>query len=625
MKYFGERPKRATTLEYETSTRSVQTTAVDIVPKQSLSEEQQLVLDEVRNGKSVVVDSCIGSGKTRTLQAICDAFPNSRILYLTYNRLLKIDAQEKITNRNTTVQNYHGFVYRYLSRRGIKVSPDKQIRTFLEKCSDVPLIYDIVCVDEYQDLEEDTVQLLLHIAKECPKAQWIFVGDMQQKIYDKTKVNVYKDCIEKIIPDYVPLAFTQSFRISKQHAEFLSNLWSKEIHGVNSDCKVETIDSFSAILDILDTIPNKDVLVLGPRFGLTQELVNILERRNPDKYNKQTVWTSIRDKDENFPIQPNSLIVTTYDGCKGMERPVCIVIDWTNKHYESRVEKPFVDQKIITNLFCVAASRGKDRIIFYRDPVRMHDTHLLQHSDLTLSYTQDLPSYDPSTMFAFKHPADIRKCMEDLIIEDVPQEDTFIIEAETHDGNIDLSPAVGVYQEIAFFKNYNFQRILDGLEDRPILSRIRKWVSEQSNLTAEQKALALTAYNTELFRYCNQATDKFLTNEMYEALMKRLSSKIKADSTRIQVPCHVVHEFTAFGYVDYVDESNIPWELKFVSVLDNELYLQTAMYVIARKVPYAYLWNTRTNELKKVSIKNREQFLSDVYTCITMGRTLRRF
>ncbi|MCM1322856.1 MAG: AAA family ATPase [Acetobacter sp.] len=597
--------------------------SVQQIHTQQLSDEQKLVIEELKKGNSVVVDSCIGSGKTFAIQCVCNEFPDRRILYLTYNRLLKMDAQDKITNRNTTVQNYHGFVYKYLIRRNIKVAPDKQIKAFLEKCTDIPLVYDLICIDEYQDLEEDTVQLLLHLAKECPQAQWVFVGDMAQKIYDKTKVNVYKDCIEKIAPNYVPLAFTKSFRISAQLADTLSNMWGKRIVGVNSDCAVEETQDFKEILWLLDQTPNKDVLILGPRYGLTQELVNILERHNPQKYNKQTVWTSIRDKDENFRIQPDSLIVTTYDGCKGMERPVCVVIDWTNSHFKNRVEKPFVDQNIIRNLFCVAASRGKKQIVFYRDPTHK-DEHFLELADLTLSYSQDLPDFEPSTMFGFKHPADIARCMEDIEIEDIPQDETAQIDAITADGNIDLSPAVGIFQEITFFKKYDFDKAVNRLQEKPILTRIRKWMSEQSALTDEQKALALTAYETELFRYCKQATPEFMDKQNHELLISRLSSKLDAESSRIQVPCHVVAEFTASGYMDYVDDKNIPWELKFVSSLNNEHYLQTAMYVVAKKAPFAYLWNVRTNELKKVKVKNVQKFLEDTYTCITMGRKLRR-
>lgn len=605
-------------------TFSTQPVSADQVNGYELSDEQKAVLEEVKKGSSVVIDSVIGAGKTSLLQAIVNAFPYKRILYLTYNKLLKLDAQDKIKNRNATVQNYHGFVYKYLTRRNIFVPPDKQIKTFLEKCSDIPLIYDIIAVDEFQDLEEDSSMLLAHIAKECPNAQWVFVGDMHQKIYDKTKIDVYKDCIEKLAPNYVPMTLTKSFRISADHAKFLSSLWEKDIKGVNSKCKVDVTEKFGDVIKLLDDTPNKDILVLGPRYGLTQELVNMLERHNSKKYNKQTVWTSIRDRDDNFKIQPDSMIVTTYDGCKGMERPVCIVIDWTDAHFRNRVEKPFVDQDIIRNLFCVAASRGKSKILFYIDPSNPHE-HFLQQEDLALSYAQVLPEFSPSSMFDFKHPVDILRCMDDLKIEDIPQEDKTEIVVQSSDGNIDLTPAIGVYQELAFFKNYNFQKAIDRLHETPMLTRIKYWMSHKSQLTHEQQALALTAYSTELFRYCQQATDHFITDEMKKSLFDRLSSKLDANSTRIQVPCHVVSEFTATGFMDYIDKKGIPWELKFVNTLSNSNYLQTAMYCVATKKPYAYLWNVKKNELKKVSVPNVEKFLADVYTCITLGRKLRRY
>lgn len=589
-----------------------------------LSDEQQDALDAIIRGDSIVIEACVGAGKTTFLQAVCQTFRDKRILYLTYNRLLKLDAQKKIAGANVTVQNYHGFVYKYLTRRGIHVEPSKQIRTFLDKCSDVPLIYDLIMIDEVQDLEEDTTDLLLYIAKECPKAQWVFVGDMAQKIYDKTKIDVYKDCVEKIIPNYVPMSFTKSFRISYDHSQFLSSLWSKQITGVNPNCQVSTTTNFKEVLALLDATPNDQLLILGPRYGLTQELVNMLERHNPQKYNKQTVWTSIRDRDENFQIQPHSMIVTTYDGCKGMERPVCVVIDWTNSHFKNRVEKPFVDQTIIRNLFCVAASRGKDKILFYSDPTRPGE-HLLRQRDLTLSYTQDLPTFEPSQMFSFKHPADILRCLDSVKVEEIEQKDIEPIEVLKADGNIDLTPAIGIYQEITFFKYWNFEKHLNALEDKPILNRVKKWIADQGKLTDEQKALALTAYSTELFRYCNQASQNFISPAEHQRLFDRLKSKLNPDSKKIQAGCHIVSEFSAFGFLDYVDENNIPWELKFVGNLSNENILQAAIYSLMYKSPYVYLWNTRVNDLRKVSVTNKEQFLSDVYTCITMGRKLRRY
>ena len=586
-----------------------------------LSDEQQAVLEEVKKGNSVVIDSVIGSGKTRTLQAICDYFSSLKILYLTYNTLLKLDAQKKITNRNVTVQNYHGFVYRYLIRKGLNVEPNKQIKTFLEKCPDIPIHYDLICIDEYQDLEEDSVNLLLYLAKICPKAQWVFVGDMSQTIYDKTQVDVYEDCLNKIIPQYIPMALTKSFRISDLHATFLSSLWGKYIVGVNPNCSVVKTDNFDRVLEVIDGAKNEDVLILGPRYGFTQELVNILEKHDSKKYNKNTVWTSIKDRDENFTINPNSLIVTTYDGCKGMERPICIVIDWTNNHFKNRVTKPYVNSNIIRNLFCVAASRGKDKIIFYENPNAI-DAHLLTQRDMENAYVQVEMIYEPNSMFSFKHQVDIDACMEDVIVEEIPQDDTTPIDVVKADGNIDLTPAVGIYQEITFFKKWDFMRKWESLKDSPIKDKVGRWIKRQKSFTDEKRALALSAYSTELYRYCNQATSKFISKKEHDRLLERIGTHLDANSDNIQVKASYRSKIKVTGFMDYVDEDRIPWELKFVSTLTNEHILQTAMYSVMYNSPYAYLWNTRTNDLRKISVKEKKRSLKNVYNCVTMGREL---
>lgn len=76
-----------------------------------LTDEQQLFIDYVKQGRNVLVDACIGSGKTTAIQALCMELPKTmRILYLTYNKLLKLDAKAKIKRKGCTVTNYHSFV-----------------------------------------------------------------------------------------------------------------------------------------------------------------------------------------------------------------------------------------------------------------------------------------------------------------------------------------------------------------------------------------------------------------------------------------------------------------------------------------------------------------------------------
>ena len=97
-----------------------------------LSDEQQLFIENALQGKNILVDACIGSGKTTAIQHLCNMLPGTKnVLYLTYNKLLKLDAKSKIKKRNVTVTNYHGFAYMILSRNGVSAGNSPLFQTLI--------------------------------------------------------------------------------------------------------------------------------------------------------------------------------------------------------------------------------------------------------------------------------------------------------------------------------------------------------------------------------------------------------------------------------------------------------------------------------------------------------------
>ena len=331
-----------------------------------LSDEQMYFVKKAVEGNNILVDACIGSGKTTSIQYLCNQLPETkRILYLTYNKLLKLDAKNKIKNKNATVTNYHGFAYSILRRCGITPGYADSVQLFIKGDYPIPR-YDVLIIDEYQDIEQEFAELLLYVQEKNPEIQIIAVGDMAQKIYDKTTLNV-QEFIQKFLGEHIEIEFTNCFRLSDDLAGLLGRVWKKKITGVNPNCKVGFMTKEEAT-DFLKNQEPKDILCLGAHRGDMTNILNSLEADCPERFNKKTVFAKIRET-EGGTTEPNSktAIFTTYDSSKGMERPICMVFDWTYKYWITRIRMPDVSYQILRNVFCVAASRGKQQIIFVSD------------------------------------------------------------------------------------------------------------------------------------------------------------------------------------------------------------------------------------------------------------------
>ena len=157
---------------------------------EELSTEQQQFIQYAMGGHNILVDACIGSGKTMAIQTLCTYARAKRVLYLTYNKLLKLDAQDRIRNGMVTVTNYHGFCWSELARAGVRCGLSELIQTYNQvRPSCLP--YDVLILDEYQDIEQEIAEMLEHVKGCCPGIQIIAVGDMSQKIYYKTRLDVH--------------------------------------------------------------------------------------------------------------------------------------------------------------------------------------------------------------------------------------------------------------------------------------------------------------------------------------------------------------------------------------------------------------------------------------------------
>lgn len=597
---------------YNYNVNTSPSTTIKIRSVKELSTEQQEFIELVKQGKNVLVDACIGSGKTTAIQSLCNELPNKNILYLTYNTLLKVDAKQKIKSYNVEVTNYHGYAYMYLKKANIPCGITDLLQVFNLKHPPIKTNYDLLVIDEYQDIDLEISEALEYIKENNPNMQIVAVGDMEQKIYDKTSLDVTK-FIDNFLGNYEKLKFTQCFRLNSSLAEWLGRIWQKDIKGVNNNCEISLM-TLQEVKSFLATQEVEDILCLGARTGNMTWVLNDLETTMPNKFNKRTVYATIKDEDKgNVNSANNCAIFTTFDSSKGMERKVCVVFDFTEDYWEIRLKQPSVKYEILRNIFGVAASRGKEHIIF----VNVKGHPMLTEKTLSTPKAVD-QSYRPfniSDMFSFKYKEDVEDCFNMLAVKELQPKDR-TIEIKHSDGLIDLSPCIGIYQEAMFFNNYDIQLDIQFAQE---MSPNRQPIDIKPNATLEEQVLYLVAYKTYYDRYVKQVSLPFVTTNQANLLKDRLFTHFDGNEL-VQQDCEIAllnnSDIKMKGKVDVL-KNDIVYELKFVNELSHENFLQCAVYIVALGLEKGILWNIYDNQMYEITVDNRKEFLKQVVKTIT--------
>lgn len=603
----------------------------------TLTPEQQFFIDSALAGKNILVDACIGSGKTTTIQKACDALNPKQVLYLTYNRRLYDDACKKIQSTNTTIATFHRFAALCCNGNGLSDNSMSTVcRTFNNHVTRIPK-YDVIIVDEYQDLRADTAGVLQTICRLSYQnyngfmPQFLIVGDMQQKIYDTSnfKADEFVKTLFGILQNDIFMRFTSCFRLNASYAAEIGQAWQKSIVGCNPNNRISEMKHLTDVAKILNNYEPGDILVLGGKmsWGARTQLQNILENTYPEKFNKNTVYASMDEQDEMQRFDTSeAAIFTTYDSAKGLERKICVVCDFTEKYLESRM-KHSVSRQILKNIFLVAASRGKERIIFYFNNTD-EKLEFDEIAKLTGNMPIDMKPAAISQAFDHKYEEDIRDCM-DFIVTETIQESQSLIPAVKSDGFIDLSTCIGIHAQATYFSNFN----IDEMIMRDLNSAINtglKLPTFNSKWSLQKKILYYTAMESGQLRYIKDIKKQFVAKSSDRLLHERLS-EIFDGSEIVEKKCHItfsnvrdmtgniIGDKTLVGRCDAFTKDGELYELKFVDTISPNHKLQAVLYAIAFNVEYAILWNLQDNAKYKISVasENISDFLKAVCKCIS--------
>lgn len=612
------------------------------------TDEQLSVLDFVKEGYDVLVDACIGSGKTTVLQEACRVLKlaGKKVLYLTYNRRLLEEARKRIDPNDADVHTYHSFAGTMLNMAGVPATSEREVISKFNQHLKRVYKYDVIVVDEYQDISEELKDMLCKLCVMsnanyglCP--QFLVVGDKDQKIMDNTELDAV-ECMQKFFSflsythqkEFKQIQFTNCFRLSADYATEIGQAWGKSIIGRNQNCNVVT-KSLNECVKFLAQFEPHEILVLGGNmsWGNRIEIQNRLESMYPDKFNKDTVYSAISDRDGDRRNLDTSkcAVFTTYDTAKGMERRVCVICDFTQGYLDSRM-KHQTSRKVLKNLFLVAASRGKE----YNIMCSAGRAKML--SMKTIGKVDGMPDIDMrvesiSGMFDYKLTESVDRCLKYIDVE-VIQEKQEVINAVSHMGNIDLSLCAGIHAQAVYFDHYNLDlMIMNAFDERFSRDTYTDLPKYDNGWPLWKKILYLTALNTGQDRYFKQVNKEYITPEFEKLLCDRLSEQLDKDEL-VEQRCVMDYrgckdsrtlrklgEKLICGYADVV-KYGVPWELKFVNELKSEHILQVASYTVCTDTDCGVLWNLKDNQILKITINDRKGFLEDVLLCISKGRLI---
>lgn len=360
------------------------------------SEEQKVIIDLVCNGNNVIVDACAGSGKSTTILS-CAMSSEKRILQLTYNKTLRHEVQEKVAKlniKNLDVHTYHSLAYNFYHHEG---QMDNGIRRILRE--DLPPLkelpnYDILVVDEAQDMTKIYYMLLLKYIRDSKIVlQIMIMGDKMQGLYefkgaDTRFLTLSQYCWEKH-PQLLQHEFTQcklqtSYRITVPMSRFVNNalLGEKRLWAIKKGTPVVYVrrDSFSNARMVVGQISNllkngsdyDDFYILAGSIkgSFIKVIENMLVERDIPCYLSTMENNDQLDK----RITHKKVVFSTFHSVKGKQRKHVFVVGFNESYFTYYARNLPMD--ICPNTLYVGCTRATDKLFVFENSGRDTDQPL---------------------------------------------------------------------------------------------------------------------------------------------------------------------------------------------------------------------------------------------------------
>lgn len=302
-----------------------------------LSPRQQECLATCLTSQYSVITACCGSGKTRLLLAA--ALLQKKSLILSFNRGLADETRDKAEDLSfdITVSNIHQFATDVFKRC---VPDNRTLKDCLSaniECDEKLLRgYDLVCVDEIQDVYDVQIDFIHFILQHNPTAHVLLVGDAAQTVYsflyDRGVEESLYGQYEKLGPPdfhWTRVTLNETYRLNPETCAFVNQFFR-----AHDDAPLVSAKPSDGIRPTVHIGDNYDIVTL---------IDSVLNDYTPSEV--MILCNSVRGSASSIieahlvhhdvPMNTDhGIILTTFNRAKGLERPVVIVVGLTGNHWK---------------------------------------------------------------------------------------------------------------------------------------------------------------------------------------------------------------------------------------------------------------------------------------------------
>lgn len=596
------------------------------------SDEQLDIINSLKTN-NIKVNSVAGSGKTTTVLHMAQILNTDSILLLTYNTRLKIETRNKRNElglNNLDVDSYHSFCVRHYNKKCFKDSV--MIKVLKENTKPYKKInYSLIVIDEAQDMNKLYYKLVTKILYDNQiQCKLCVIGDRYQNIYSFNSADYrFITLSDKIFKpnelDWKELKLSLSFRITNQMANFINHcvMGFNYINANKEGNKVRYImtDTFNSqrpleeVLFYLDDCHYDDIFILAPsvKKGKNDSPVRVLANALTKINIPIHVPTDDDEKLEEDVIK-NKIVFSTFHQAKGLERKNVIVYGFDESYFQ--IFNKSADPNVCPNELYVAITRAKENLTVFHSLQKnylpfLNEELLEKYTYYERGYIRTV--YDVGKTLTIevseitKHMSSeiVNKAMDYFEKTEISKKDKFInIPIKTKQENLYeyVADINGIIIPAYFeYVNNNRMSIYDILKDRNQEVNVKLDLNMPTGdllKLATQYVSFTSGYNFKM----NQIKKyDWMDDELFDEAVDRLELVINKNA-KFEVNVYnpeLKMGKVVVGRMDCVDNNTI-WEFKCTRELDNDHFIQLAIYALLNE-------NMRENRIKELEKKIKEK------------------